>query len=34
MVKHIVWIGLWVLVGTVFSGKLRSLPGVSSLPQM
>lgn len=30
---HILFLALFVLVGVVFSGWLRSLPGISMLPQ-
>ena len=30
---HVVFMVVLVLVGVVFAGKLRSLPGVSMLPQ-
>lgn len=33
-IRGILFILLWVVVGMVFAGKLRSLPLLSSLPQM
>jgi len=32
-VGHVVFLIALVLVGVVFAGKLRSLPGISMLPQ-
>lgn len=30
---HIAFLAAFVLVGVVFAGKLRGLPGISMLPQ-
>lgn len=32
-IGHILFLAIFVLIGVVFAGKLRSLPGLSMLPQ-